>query len=533
MSRLSYMVLSDPCSKIDRESQEVPCGTDCATQHASELAAEVQAKERLRAALTLSSDVAKTAETTRDTLRDVIVDLTNQVESSKGDFSSWPHSRIIIPRLLEPLETMPSDLSNITSVSELWAYASATIVSLRDRLAAECRAHAETHRVARARISALEARIAYQDAELEECIMHAGQTLPRTSGSMRISPTHSPGLPPSPPPMPISEVNALHRRKLADKLLLEKEVEQLTEQLEKARLEANPVDTRQVVSESVPRTLHQPPAGPSQPGRKKRDRQNSQPTDASSKRGSSRRPSGSPRRGSQPTSPGAPAVEPDPDRTIRPDTLRAVNTVAEEMAFMNREIAVLSAKIDDFHAEKEILMAQVQAESSQVQAQQEGVNVHPRPSARPTSRRSNRPNEVDPPVRHLDPPQASPPLPPPPEPGGPSIGAQIGPGQPLEDYDGSMSMDLATPLIPTFILPVAGPLTLPHTVDSNFRFTPSPVLPPASTEISPLDLSSDRPLPGVASPHNPPGVDTSWQLQPGEQAVQELMGIAATAKRRT
>jgi hypothetical protein len=86
-------------------------------------------------------------------------------------------------------------------------------------------------------------------------------------------------------------------------------------------------------------------------------------------------------------------------------------------------------------------------------------------------------------------------------------------------------MDLATPLVPTVMLPLAGP--------SNWVFNSPPMRTPpiVSTEISPLDLSSDCPLPGAPSP--PDGTDTqTWggrdaRLQPGEQAVQELMDIAA------
>lgn len=109
-------------------------------------------------------------------------------------------------------------------------------------------------------------------------------------------------------------------------------------------------------------------------------------------------------------------------------------------------------------------------------------------------------------------------------------------GRLLEDYDGEMSMDLATPLVPTVLLPLAGPSTiLPPPTGSNFVFTAAL---PVSTEISPLDLSSDHPLPESQSPPDSPDPQ-SWggvvglQLQPGEQAVQELIDIATTAKRKS
>ncbi|KAF7352686.1 hypothetical protein MVEN_01234500 [Mycena venus] len=457
------------------------------TQHAAELAAEVKAKERLRDTLTRYVDTVKVAEIERDNLRDAVIELAEKVELSKDDFTSWSHSRIRIPRLLEPLQTMPNALSSIASEGDLWAYTSGMIKFLRSSLVSERRAHTETRNAARARIAVLEAQLARRDSELEECIMHAGKTFPRASSS-RMSFTNIPDLPPSPPPIPASAANAAHQRTLAQNVVLEEEVEQLAALLEKARLEATrravpPSDTRQAVYESEPDAVPPPPVRSSDSrGRKKRDRQNSHPSDEGRRSGFHLR-SSSPARQLRSASHGVEAV--DPDQTIRP----AVRAATEDVhASLEREIAALGAKIDGFRAEKQILLAQnARFETG---------------SPRRRFRRCHLLQNLEVLAAPAQPPE------------GP-VQARL-----LEDHDGEMSMDLATPLVPTVMLPVAGPSTLPQS--SNFHFvtsSPGPGPPPVLTEMSPLDLSTDRPLPG--SPQTWGAVDT-----PGEQAVQELMGIA-------
>jgi hypothetical protein len=126
----------------------------------------------------------------------------------------------------EPLHTMPNDWSRLISEHDLWAYASGMITFLRDSLASERRAHAETRTAARARTALLEAQIARRDAELEACLFHTGQTFPRASGS-RHAPPNIPVLSPSPPPIPTADVdNALHLT-VAQNVALEEELEHL------------------------------------------------------------------------------------------------------------------------------------------------------------------------------------------------------------------------------------------------------------------------------------------------------------------
>jgi hypothetical protein len=123
---------------------------------------------------------------------------------------------------------MAHELSGIASEGHLWAYASGMITFLRASLASERRAHAQTRCAARARIAVLEAQVSRRDTELAERIRHTGQTLPRASpSSTRISPSRIPDLPPSPPPIHASQIDAALHRTLAQNAMFEQEVEKL------------------------------------------------------------------------------------------------------------------------------------------------------------------------------------------------------------------------------------------------------------------------------------------------------------------
>ncbi|KAJ7649529.1 hypothetical protein DFH06DRAFT_554904 [Mycena polygramma] len=497
-----------------------------------ELAVYAEDTERLQKTLARYRKVVKLAEIQRDDLRDAVVKLSEQIELSNNDFTSWSHSRIHIPRLAEPLQDLPNDISKITSERELWAYASGMIRFLRASLDIERRAHKETLRSARASIARLEAQVASRDAELEACLMHSGQAFPRASTSAR----NLPPLPPSPPPISVPDMNDALKQTAVENVALEAEMERLAALLDQARGAVAPSDARQTAAGSSNGTVrapppdirpttaadveHQPPARPDS-RRRKRERQNSEPRDAR-RRSSPRRRSASPARPRRPPSPRTVhGHDFDPDRTVRPDRPRAtesVPTTTESMhASLNREIAALGAKIDDFHLEKTRLLEQVQA-------------VEREDNANPVNPRERRPTEPQQqPRQHRHWAQTQPILPP-----EPHVVVQ---GRLLEDYDGEMSMELATPLVPTVMLPqaIAGPSTLPPppAPTGHFVFAPPP---PVSTEISPLDLSTDRPLPGSDSQTHPEPWGREVEVeQPGdsEQAVQELMNIAHARRRES
>ncbi|KAJ7734112.1 hypothetical protein B0H16DRAFT_156136 [Mycena metata] len=460
------------------------------THYTSELAAQGEANKSLREKLARYSSRARVAEAERDQLRDVVVDLSNKIEFSNLDFTSWSHNRLKIPRLLEPLHDHPTStgLSGAESAPNLWAYASWMIRFLRDTLTTERGAHAATRRAARARIAILEAQLARRDVELEYCVMHGGQTFPRAHNG-----PHYPNisLPPSPPPVSVSDMKETVRRTSEENLVLEEEVRQLELLLEEAGLShhddiAPELEVLVSIPAAQPSTLNMnhsttptraSPAEPAPPLPEPRRRKRDRPRIPSPSR--------------------APEAF-DPDRTIRPATHSSndggTRTVPGDMhASLDRDIAELGAKIDRFHLEKMLLRAQVRELESGSSQNHSPRSQEPAPLAGPTA-------ITTPPRNALLHPPA------------------------VDDFDGEMSMDLATPLVPTLMLRHAGPSTLQPSAPPSVASRSPP--PPVSTEISPLDLSSDLPLPSLY-----PSLDiTDTSLHVGEQAVQELMNSLSAAR---
>ncbi|KAJ7079538.1 hypothetical protein C8R44DRAFT_91367 [Mycena epipterygia] len=487
---------------------------------ASELAAEAEAKDHLRAEMARYSERLKVTEIERDVLHHAVLEFVEKVESSKDGLPPLSNSKIKIPCLLDPIEGMLKDASSIAAEDTQWAYASGMILSLRSSLTCERHAHAETRRSARARISRLEAQLARREAELEACVMHVGQAFPRASTSSYRA-ANIPALPPSPPPMPISNMKAFLERTSAHNIILEEELNRLN-----ALLEARLTSKESVPSSQTYPTLSRlgaddPAASTSQNITRRRRHAHSDTVERHRQRSSSRRGrSISPPRPQRPVS-----SEPlDPDRTIRPAPALPRRASTEDMhTALNRELAMLGSKIDAFHIEKETLMAQVQAES----------RPEPDPRSNPhrhlnRHHREDQRDQFEHRARHA---QSHFPAIPTPRHGGQTAAAYLGPPSQahlLEDYDGEMSMDLATPIYPTLMLPVAGPSRSIHLPAIHPPPTPSR----PSAEISPLDLTSEHPLPLVTSPPDglTSGAHNSPQLPPGERAVQELMTLVTAAR---
>ncbi|KAJ7156218.1 hypothetical protein C8R46DRAFT_1004638 [Mycena filopes] len=464
------------------------------TDHGAELAANFEANKSLKEKVARYLNKVRRAELERDQLRDVVLELSDKIERSNGDITSWAYSRLKISRLLAATDPQKS---NSDSASDLWAYASATISHLRNALTAECRAHALTRAAARARITALEAQLARRDVEVESCVMHAGQAFPPESRA-----SHYPEIPPS--PLPLSEMRESIKHTAAGNLVLEEEVRRLALQLQDAGLGLDDAELRDAPPSTsappLPRSTG-PRPDPRHPKRdKQRDSGAHSRTHPRTTAAEKRRP---------PTPASAPETF-DPDRTLRPVGQRTRSVPGGSPA---RLIAELGARIEGFHLEKELLSAQVR----ELQNERQSPSANAEPDTRTPEPRS----------------QASS--------GEPSTVRQTRPQQPHVllvdfDHDGEMSMDLATPLVPTLMLPLAGPSTLPPLAGPSTLpplAGPSTLPPPLpSTEISPLDLSSDHPLPELSNGPSPDITDTSLDL--GEQAVQELMDrlSAAAARRR-
>ncbi|KAJ7483878.1 hypothetical protein B0H11DRAFT_1201820 [Mycena galericulata] len=469
-------------------------------RHASELSAEVEAKERLQCTLTKYLDVVRVAEFERDYLRDAVNELADKIESSKDVVNSLPQSRIWISRLLEPIQSMPNaaSFSLIAKEDSIWAYAAGMITFLRDALASERHAHAETRTAARARIAILEAQLARREAELEACVVHAGQASGSSKRNLRRPDMDASQLPPSFPPIPTDDMNAFLERTSSQNVLLEEELERMVARLHQARIAGKravpPSDMRPpVAGVGVDGASHRPSTSQDRPRRHNGQHGILNVNGKQPRSDSHRSRSPAPRPLSPNSRQNTDTLEADPDRTVRPDpplATRLTTDTEDVHSAFNQEIAALNAKIDDFHVEREILIAEVQAQGNAKSGDRAHLNTRRR-------EKQTRPTQTQIPA-------ARPPTP------GPRSGGHL-----LEDYDGEMSMDLATPLFPTVIIPLAGPSTMRH--------PPTPaVVPP---EISPLDLSSEHPLPPVAAP---PHADA---LPPGEQAVQELMNLATAGRK--
>ncbi|KAF7304885.1 hypothetical protein MKEN_01202800 [Mycena kentingensis (nom. inval.)] len=127
--------------------------------------------------------VVAMVEAERDGLRDVVLELAERVESIDHGLSSLPRPRLDLPALLEPLHRSPNAPP---ADGDLWTYASATIAGLRAALTHEQRAHQQTRRTAQAHISLLEARIARREADLAAAGMQFDEVaLSRPSSARR------------------------------------------------------------------------------------------------------------------------------------------------------------------------------------------------------------------------------------------------------------------------------------------------------------------------------------------------------------
>ncbi|KAJ7469722.1 hypothetical protein FB451DRAFT_1476649 [Mycena latifolia] len=97
---------------------------------------------------------------------------------------------------------------------------------------------------------------------------------------------------------------------------------------------------------------------------------------------------------------------------------------------------------------------------------------------------------------------------------------------PPDDSDGERSMELATPLVASVILPAPHLYSHLHLPSAVRAPTPHPY--PPAMEMSPLDLTAELPAPSSQPDADRPGEPTDAA---SEQAVQELMDLAAARRR--
>ncbi|PPQ72555.1 hypothetical protein CVT26_003952 [Gymnopilus dilepis] len=140
--------------------------------HAQELAALKEQIARLKEQLDHYVYLFKDVETERDDMRDVVMLLVEKVEASNGDYSSWPHSRLYVTNLEDPLEDLDMKRGALQSKDDMFSYAASIIEVLRKERDNERRSHAQTRVAFEARLVALEAQLSRREAELAACALH-------------------------------------------------------------------------------------------------------------------------------------------------------------------------------------------------------------------------------------------------------------------------------------------------------------------------------------------------------------------------
>ncbi|CAK5270033.1 unnamed protein product [Mycena citricolor] len=159
---------------LSSHQQRLAIALDTLEAMQQDLATERKARERLNNKLVRLKDAVRAAEAERDDLREVVVELAEKIELSRDDFSAltWAPSRLRLPDVLEPLQTAVP-IPALASDTDLWVYASATISSLRHALAAERLQHEETRRIAGLKIERLHAQVARLSARVAEGGSHS------------------------------------------------------------------------------------------------------------------------------------------------------------------------------------------------------------------------------------------------------------------------------------------------------------------------------------------------------------------------
>ncbi|KAF8812890.1 hypothetical protein BYT27DRAFT_7335353 [Phlegmacium glaucopus] len=139
-----------------------------------ELDAMAQTNRRLKDKLHWYNAAVKTAELERDDMRDAVLRLVEKVELS-NDFSMWPHSQIHLSSLTGGSICRSPVVQ--ASESELLLHATTMTETLRRERDFERKAHAQTRDSAQARIVSLEAQVSRREVELESCIAGAAHTV--------------------------------------------------------------------------------------------------------------------------------------------------------------------------------------------------------------------------------------------------------------------------------------------------------------------------------------------------------------------
>ncbi|KAF6743501.1 hypothetical protein DFP72DRAFT_932734 [Ephemerocybe angulata] len=193
--------------------------------HAEQLALNERREGRLRQKMKVYAEASRKAEEETEDMRQAVLKLINKVERNNG-YKSVKPSQIHVSSLLEPIDHPPTSRVSPAEMDDLLSYAASIIEATRRERTLERKAHQKTKEWAQARIATLEAQLARREAELAHCATHC-------------VPGFDPAAPPEPPPedhMPYQQCLDTLQWTISKNKSLEMEINTLSDKLSGVRL---------------------------------------------------------------------------------------------------------------------------------------------------------------------------------------------------------------------------------------------------------------------------------------------------------
>ncbi|KAF5337252.1 hypothetical protein D9611_002967 [Ephemerocybe angulata] len=190
--------------------------------HAEQLALNERREGRLRQKMKVYAEASRKAEEETEDMRQAVLKLINKVERNNG-YKSVKPSQIHVSSLLEPIDHPPTSRVSPAEMDDLLSYAASIIEATRRERTLERKAHQKTKEWAQARIATLEAQLARREAELAHCATHC-----------------VPGFDPAAPPedhMPYQQCLDTLQRTISKNKSLEMEINTLSDKLSGVRLQ--------------------------------------------------------------------------------------------------------------------------------------------------------------------------------------------------------------------------------------------------------------------------------------------------------
>ncbi|TEB18506.1 hypothetical protein FA13DRAFT_1821746 [Coprinellus micaceus] len=193
--------------------------------HAEQLALNERREGKMKQKMRAYSDVAKKAEEETEDMRQAVLKLIDKVEKNSNGYKSLKPSQMHVSSLLDPIPAPNTRRKSAADTDEILSYATTMLEVARRERSLERKAHQKTKEWAQSRISALEAQLSRREAELARCTTHC----------VSPSPTHHQ----PPPSYPQHEAEGMPYQQYIDTLqwtisknrTLEREIQVLSEKL--------------------------------------------------------------------------------------------------------------------------------------------------------------------------------------------------------------------------------------------------------------------------------------------------------------